>query len=46
MTNISGCEYHDLLLAAKFNLDIQYVGVTTNIMLIGQYADYLIREKR
>ena len=30
--DISGCEYHDLMLVMKFNIDIQYVG--GDIMLI------------
>lgn len=41
MLDISGCEYHDLMWVMKFNLDIQYVGVTTDIMLIWQYIDYM-----
>lgn len=27
ITDISGCEYHDLMLVINFNMDIQYVGV-------------------
>jgi len=29
ITDISECEYYDLMLVMKFNLDIQYVGVTS-----------------
>ena len=36
--DISGCEYHNPMLMMKFNIDIQYVGVTScifdNILII------------
>jgi len=45
MTDISGCEYYASMSVMKFNLDIQYVGVTLyqfyNILIIR-----IIRGKR
>jgi len=42
MTDISGCKYHDPMLVMKFNLDIQYVGLTMSScdnILIPDYAN-------
>jgi len=44
-TDISGCKYHNPMLVTNFNLDVQYVGVTSstydNILII-----QMIRGKR
>jgi len=29
-TDISGCKYHNPMLVTNFNLDVQYVGVTSS----------------
>jgi len=45
MAGISGCKYYDLMSVRKFNIDIQYVGMTShsfdNILIM-----WIIRDKR
>ena len=45
MTEISGCKYYNSMSLRKFNMDIQYIGVTShsfdNILIM-----WMIRDKR